>query len=99
MIHVKSIYLEAHSKNGYRLRSLNKPISYATARENVITALKDIGLNTNDYGLHSLRAGGAAAAANLGINDRSFKKHGKWNSEKVKDVYVHEYLDSLLLNI
>ena len=62
----------SHSKNGYRLRSVDKPISYATARENVITALTDIGLNSKDYGLHSLRAGGAAAAANLGINDRLF---------------------------
>ena len=63
----------------------------------MITALKDISLNTKDYVLHSLRTGGATAAADLGINDRLFKKHGRWNSEKVKDGYVHESLDSLLL--
>ena len=87
----------SHSKNGYRLRSVNKPISYATAKEKVITALMDIGLNSKDYGLHSHRPGGATAAANLGINDRLFKKHGRWKSEMVKDGYVHENLDSLLL--
>ena len=57
----------------------------------------DIGLNSKSYGLHSLRAGGATAAANLGINDKLFKKHSRLKSEKVKDGYVHENLDSLLL--
>ena len=32
----------------------------------------DIGLNTKDYGLHSVRAGGATPAANININDRLF---------------------------
>ena len=58
----------SNCKNGYRFRCLNKTISYATAREIVITALMDIGLSTKDYGLHSLRAGGATPGANLGIN-------------------------------
>ena len=79
------------------MRSVNKPISYATTRENVITALMDIGLNCKDYGLHSPRPGGASRAENLGINDRLFKKHGRWKCEKVKDGYVHENLESLLL--
>ena len=57
----------------------------------------DIGLNNKDYGLHSPRVGVATAAENLGLNDRLFKKHGRWKSEKVKDGYVHENLDSLLL--
>ena len=83
MIQVNSIYLGVcHSKNGYRLRSVDKPISYATARENVITALMDIGLNSKDYGLHSPRVGGATAAENLGINDRLFNKHGRWKRLK-----------------
>ena len=36
MIHVKGIYLGAYPipKNGYRLRYVNKPIPYATTREN-----------------------------------------------------------------
>ena len=35
------------------------------------------------------------AAADLGINDRLFQKHGKWKSENAKNVYVHENLRDL----
>jgi hypothetical protein len=53
------------------------------------------------FGLHSLRSGGAttaanATAANAGVNDRLFKKHGRWRSENAKDGYVREDLPSLL---
>ena len=37
---------------------------------------------------------GASAAANLGVNDRLFKNHDKWKSNKVKDSYVHEDIES-----
>jgi hypothetical protein len=40
------------------------------------------------YALHSLRSGGATTAANLGISDRLFKKHGRWRSETAKDEYI-----------
>ena len=49
------------------------------------------------YGLHSLRAGGATAAANMGVNDRLFKKHGRWKSDKVKDGYIHESIETKLI--
>lgn len=42
--------------------------------------------------MHSLRSGGATAAASNGITDRLFKKHGRWKSEKAKDGYVQENL-------
>ena len=61
--------------------------------ENVIKDVMNICLNTKDYGLHILIARVATAAANLGIN----AKNGRWNSEKVKDRYVPENLDSLEL--
>ena len=67
------------------MRYVNKPISRATARENLKSALKDVGLNTKDYGLHNRRSGEATEAANPCINNILFKKHGSWNSEKVKD--------------
>ena len=47
--------------------------------------------------MHSLRAGGATAAANLGVNDRLFKKHGRWKSEKVKNGYIHENIEAKLI--
>ena len=52
--------------------------------------------DVSKIGLHSLRAGGATAAANNGIPDRLFKRHGRWSSETAKDGYVKDNLDSLL---
>ena len=56
-----------------------------------------VGLPRKIFGLHSLRAGGATAAANAGIPDRLFKRHGRWRSETAKDGYVKDNVDSLLL--
>ena len=42
------------------------------------------------YGLHSLRIGGATAAANNDLPDRVIKKHGRWKSENAKDIYCRE---------
>ena len=62
--------------------------SYTRAREVVLDMLSAIGLDKRQLGLHSLRAGGASAAANAGIPDRFFKRHGRWRSENAKDGYV-----------
>ena len=48
------------------------------------------------FGLHSLRAGGASAAANAGIADRFFKQHGRRRSENAKDGYVRDSLKERL---
>ena len=47
--------------------------------------------------VHSLRAGGATSAANAGIPDRLFKRHGRWASENAKDGYVKDDFNSRLL--
>ena len=85
-----------NTKNGQKLRKINKLLSYATVRGHVLDLLANIGLDPTKFGLHSLRSGGASAAANLGVNDRLFKKHGRWKSDKVKDSYVHEDIESKL---
>ena len=46
--------------------------------------------------MHSLRSGGATAAATSGVSDRLFKKHGRWKSDNAKDGYVQENLKSKL---
>ncbi|KAL5020676.1 hypothetical protein ScPMuIL_002241, partial [Solemya velum] len=48
--------------------------------------------NTNK----NLRAGGASKAANAGIPDRLFKRHGRWRSETAKDGYVKDDFSKLL---
>lgn len=70
-------------------------LSYSRAREIVKDAFKDI-TDVSYISLHSLRAGGATAAANTGINDRLFKRHGRWLSENAKDGYVKDNFQSLL---
>lgn len=84
------------SCNKYKLRDRASPLSYTRVREIVLEAFEAIGLKRSDYGLHSLRAGGASAAANANINDRLFKRHGRWKSEKAKDGYIKDNVDSLL---
>lgn len=49
-----------------------------------------------DIVLHSLRSGGATAAANAGVNDRCWKRHGRWKGDNSKDRYVADSLDSRL---
>lgn len=70
-------------------------ISYTRARELVKDAFRDI-TDVSKISLHSLRSGGASAAANAGIPDRLFKRHGRWSSENAKDVYVKDSLESRL---
>ncbi|XP_078352499.1 integrase/recombinase xerD homolog isoform X1 [Oculina patagonica] len=70
-------------------------LSYTRAREIVKDAFKDI-TDVSCISLHSLRAGGATAAANAGIVDRLFKRHGRWQSENAKDGYVKDNFESLL---
>ena len=65
-------------------------------REVFLAKLKSLGFNAKQFGLHSLRAGGATAAANAGIPDRLFKRHGRWRSEIAKDGYVKDSMSALL---
>ena len=81
---------------GYLLRDGSK-LSYSRARELFIQKFRAIGLDTSLYGLHSLRIGGASAAANSDIPDRVIKKHGRWKSDKAKDTYCREDIQHQLL--
>ena len=77
------------TKSGERLRSSGS-LSYTRMRELFLTKLRELGFDDKSFGLHSLRAGGATAAANAGVADRLFKRHGRWRSETAKDGYVKD---------
>ena len=96
--HINGYVFRGLCKRGksFRLREKDVHIIYTTARENVLDALNKIDLNSKKFGLHSLRAGGATAAANLRVSDRLFQKHRRWNSERVKKGYVYENIPVLL---
>ena len=68
------------TKNGEVLRNAGK-ISYSCLLELFEKKLKSLGFPSDSFALHSLRAGGATAAANAGVPDRLFKRHGRWRSE------------------
>lgn len=73
-----------HSK----LIGINRKLSYTNTRARLVALLKEVDHQGSNLGLHSLRAGGATAAANAGINDRCWKRHGRWRSDTAKDGYV-----------
>ena len=65
-------------------------------RELFLAKIKDLGFDSKKFGLHSLRAGGATAAASAGVPDRLFKRHGRWRSETAKDGYVKDTVSARL---
>ena len=65
-------------------------------RELLLAKLSSLGLNAKSFGVHSLRSGGAMAAANAEVPDRLFKRHGRWRSESAKDGYIKDSVSSLL---
>lgn len=79
-----------------RMELRKEPMSYSRAHELIKQELQKEGLDPSLYGIHSLRAGGASAAAALGIPDRLFQRQGGWRSEKSKNNYIQESLESLL---
>ena len=65
-------------------------------RELVLEKLTALGLDKWKFGLHSLCSGGASAAAQAGVPNRLFKRHGRWRSETAKDGYGMSKLDDRL---
>ena len=65
------------TRHGQRLRVAGS-LSYTRMRELFLAKLGELGLDASKFGLHSLHAGGATAAANAGVADRLFKPHGRW---------------------
>ena len=57
---------------GYKLGSANKLISYSTIRDYFQNSFEDIVPDISLFSTHSLRAGGASAAARAGVEDRRF---------------------------
>ena len=83
------------TKKGEVLRQSGK-ISYSCLRDLFKKKVADLGLPPSKFGLHSLRAGGATAAANAKVPDRLFKRHRRWRSESAKDGYVKDHIRSRL---
>ena len=78
------------SRGVHKLIHKDKPISYTRSRECIVSKLKTVAPHLN-LGTHSLRAGGATAAANSGvIDDRCLMRHGRWKSQESKNMYIDD---------
>ena len=71
-------------------------MSYTNLRDEFLAALSPHVNDISKFCLHSLRAGGVSAAANNGVKDRMFKRHGRWVSESAKDGYIKDSLKERL---
>ena len=84
------------SKSCKRLVSVNKPLSYSAYRESFKKSFRDIVPDIARFSTHSARSGGATSAANSGVPDRNFQRHGRWASVSAKNTYIKESLASRL---
>ena len=55
-----------------------------------------LGLDNSKFGTDLLRGGGSSLAANAGVPDRLFQKHGRWSSVSCKDGYITDSLEKRL---
>ena len=76
--------------------SVNKPISYSTYRQSFKKSFRDIVPDITNFSTHSARSGGATSAANPGIPERHFQRHGRWASVSAKNTYIKDSLASRL---
>ena len=83
------------TKTGERLRKTGG-LSYTRLRELLLSKISQLGYDPTLFSMHSLRAGGATAAANAGVEDRLFKRHGCWKTETAKDGYVKDSVERRL---
>ena len=76
------------TKNGEPLRKTGG-LSCTRLRELLLNKISQLGYDPKPFGLHSLQASGATAAANAGVSDRLFKRHDLWKSETATDGYMY----------
>ena len=69
------------TKSGHKI-SKTKGISYSRIRKIFKGYISEITATPENFGLHSLRSGGASAAASNSISNRLISKQGRWSSEK-----------------
>ena len=89
-------------KPGFRVKGIGglikqrKCLSYTRATEIFRGRFEEWVPNIRGYSLHSCRSGGASAAAQMGVSDRFFQRHGRWKSASCKNRYVEDSLDDRL---
>ena len=77
------------TKHGYTA-SKTAGISYTSATELFNRNIQIVTEKERKYAFHSLRAGGASAAANHGLSDRLISKQGRWAPEGGRNRHIED---------
>ncbi len=80
----------------FPVNEIVKKLSYSRAREVLMHVLVEAGENPQNYGWHSLRAGGCTAALEKGASVGSVMRHGRWRSSQAMARYVAPSLNTKL---
>ena len=64
-----------------------KPVSYANMLKLFRGALEDIGLESKNFSLHSVRSGAVSEAANKNVNSDSLARHVRWKNKEMINTY------------
>lgn len=79
----------AKTKTGHNVLGQHG-ITYETARKTFLDHLQKVTNEPGKFGTHSLRSGGATAAANNNVSDRMIGKHGRWSANTSRDGYIKD---------
>ena len=83
------------TKSSHKLTQKNKPISYTTFRDQLAKSLQNVVPDPSAYGTHSFRSGGASRAANSGVSDRLFQRHGgrvlQLRTATLRMTFLHDF--------
>jgi integrase len=74
----------------------DRSVSYNLVREVVKRAIKAIGEDPSRFSTHSMRAGGASAAAAARVDPRMLQRHGRWARPESMNIYVKDRLQDKL---
>ena len=68
-----------------------KNVTYDTMRKSFLMLISKVFPGQcKQFGLHSLRSGGASAAADNEVDERLIGKHGRWKSKRCQERYIKD---------
>ena len=78
------------TKHGMEAVKTGKSLGYSTVKDLFLKAMMSVTDEPGKYGLHSLRSGGALAAAAANVADRLISSHGRWKCEASRNRYIKD---------
>ena len=79
--------------------SKTKGISYSRIRETFYSYISEITTIPKNFGLHSLRSGGASAAVNNGLSGRRISKPDRSSADQTRGGYIKDSVDRNILGM